>query len=87
VSTCPSEFVEWALRHDIMQLPRDPAHLLADEVARRQAEGEQLPPLRDVLRELLVKMFSVSPDAHLSIHRGYPGRSAAQIRDALGMGW
>ena len=87
VASCPAEFVEWALRHDIRQLPRDPAADLAAELRRRRAAGEVLPPLGQILREQLVAWFTESPDAHLSIHRGYPGRSAAQIRDALGVGW
>jgi len=70
ISTCPAEFVEWALR-----------------LHRRREAGEVLPSLRTVLAEQLVAWFSESPNAHLSIHRGYPGRSAAQIREALGLGW
>ena len=87
ISTCPAEFVEWALRHDIRQLPRDPAAALEADLHRRREGGEVLPPLRTVLAEQLVAWFSESPNAHLSIHRGYPGRSAAQIREALGLGW
>ena len=77
ISTCPAEFVEWALRHDIRQLPRDPAATLEADLHRRRQD----------LAEQLVAWFSESPNAHLSIHRGYPGRSAAQIREALGLGW
>lgn len=87
VSSCPAEFVEWALRHDIRQLPRDPSADLEADLRRRREAGESLPPLRDVLVQQLVGWFEESPHAHLSIHRGYPGRSAAQIREALGVGW
>ena len=87
VASCPAEFVEWALRHDVPQLPRDPADLLNRTIKDRTERHERLPELRDMLREELEQSFRRNPNAHLSMHRAYPGRSAAQIRDALDMGW
>ena len=87
VASCPAEFVEWALRHDVPQLPRDPADLLNRTIKDRTERPERLPELRDMLREELEQSFRRNPNAHLSMHRAYPGRSAAQIRDALDLGW
>jgi hypothetical protein len=86
VASCPAEFVEWALRHDLVQLPRDPGPRVVQELKARG--GDTAPPsIRRVLEEQLTRLFTANGNAHLSIHRGYPGRSAAQIRDALGAGW
>jgi hypothetical protein len=86
VASCPAEFVEWALRHDLVQLPRDPGPMIAHELKARADEASP-PSIRRVLAEQLVERFTANGNAHLSIHRGYPGRSAAQIRAALGVGW
>ena len=50
VASCPAEFVEWALRHDVPQLPRDPADLLNRTIKDRTERDERLPELRDMLR-------------------------------------
>jgi len=80
----PAEFVEWVLRHDIPQLPRDVSGLLRTELNRGAAGG---PAMQGLLFNALVDRFSRSGNAHLSMHRGYPGRTVAQIRDALDVGW
>jgi hypothetical protein len=87
VTSCPAEFVEWALRHDIPQFSRDPAGTLTQALNRHHDAGDAMPDLRTVLVTVLEDAFIANPNAHLSIHRAYAGRSAAQIRDALGMGW
>ena len=80
----PAEFVEWVLRHDIRQLPRDPSELLRPML---EVGGDGGPTVTEMLFESLVTLFEREPNVHLSMHRAYAGRTVAQIRDALEMGW
>ena len=91
----PAEFVEWVMRRDLEQLQRDPTDLLEGAlraaVATTNGDGDLLVggglPLERLTRARLRTFFDEHPDAHLSMHRGYPGRSVAQIRQALEVGW
>jgi hypothetical protein len=86
----PAEFVEWVMAHDIVQIPRDPT----DVVARARAPdagddgaGRSSDDVGRLIEDALVKQFEACPHANLSVHRGYAGRTVAQIRDALQLGW
>lgn len=71
----PQTFIDWVLRHDILQVPNQITALL--------------PPTHDILglpREL-VEVMERNPSMLLGIYHAYPGVSAAQIRDSMGMGW
>jgi hypothetical protein len=79
----PDEFVEWVLEHDLLQMARDPAALFPPPVTENQLADGIAQSAEDRLRGLLTRRRYVN----LSVYRGYPGYSVAQIRDALGLGW
>jgi hypothetical protein len=66
------EFIEWVHAHDMLQLPEDPAAPSADVTLLARRTLTLLYPHRNV---------------QLGFYRAYPGFSAAQIRDGLGIGW
>jgi hypothetical protein len=66
------EFIAWVGDHDILQLPEQPTELTADI---------SLIPRRTLT------LLHKNPNAQLGFYRAYPGFSAAQIRDRLGIGW
>lgn len=67
------EFIEWIEAHDAFQLPERPTGLIIRNLS-------SLP--RDTMLAL-----HRHPNAQLGVYRGYPGFSAAQVRDALSVGW
>jgi len=66
------EFLAWIDAHDAFQLPE-----LATDVS---------PELVTLQRVTLVLLHR-NPNVMLGVYRGYPGYSAAQIRDSLSIGW
>lgn len=68
----PDEFIAWVAAHDAFQMPEQPTDLRPD---MRSVERYSLYALR---RERNVQ---------LGEYRCYPGYSAAQIRQHLGIGW
>lgn len=80
----PSEFLEWVLAHDLLQIPRDPTQSVGEALRRGRGSGRDV---RSLTLGALTSVFEQCPSAHLSMHRGYPGRSVAQIREALEVGW
>ncbi|MEO1057512.1 MAG: hypothetical protein AAFY28_11415 [Actinomycetota bacterium] len=69
------EFLDWIMAHDAFQIPG--------------AITEEFPGLKRVAnapRDLVLAMHE-QPNVQLGIYRGYPGFSAAQVRDRLGVGW
>jgi hypothetical protein len=68
----PDEFIAWIAAHDSFQMPEVPTDLHPD--------------LRGVERHSLL-VLRRERNVQLGIYRGYPGYSAAQIRDHLGIGW
>ncbi len=72
VSEHPDEFVAWVAAHDAFQLPEEPTDLRAD--------------LRAVERETLL-VLRQHPNVQFGVYRCYPGYSAAQVRQALRVGW
>ena len=72
VAEHPDEFVAWVAAHDAFQMPEEPTDLRPD---LGSVERHSLYVLR---RERNVQ---------LGVYRCYPGYSAAQIREHLGIGW
>ncbi|MGI9023257.1 MAG: hypothetical protein ACR2HV_08530 [Acidimicrobiales bacterium] len=72
VSEHPDEFVAWIAAHDAFQLPEEPTDLRPD--------------LRAVERETLL-VLRQHPNVQFGVYRAYPGYSAAQVRQSLGVGW
>ncbi len=66
------EFLAWIDAHDTFQLPEVPTDV-----------GPELVTLQ---RDTLVLLHR-NPNVMLGVYRGYPGFSAAQIRDRLSIGW
>jgi len=71
----PQTFIDWVLRHDVLQVPSQITSLL--------------PPTHDVLGlpRQLVEIMEQHASVQVGIYHAYPGVSVAQIRDATGMGW
>lgn len=65
------EFIDWVDEHDLLQIG-DLMHLS--------------PHLADVPRALVL-LFAEQPHVQLAVYHAYPGVSAAQVRDRLGVGW
>lgn len=72
VEAHPDAFIDWVVARDALQLP------------------EQVTDLSDDLLKLprrLALLMDAEPNAQVFVYRAYPGYSAAQIRDGLGIGW
>lgn len=72
VESDPDAFIEWVRAHDALQLPENVTDL-SDDVLR-------LP--RD-----LALLLDENTNTQLFVYRAYPAYSAAQIRNALKLGW
>lgn len=66
------QFLEWIENHDAFQLPEQPTDITTN--------------LADLRRQTLILLHR-HPNVQLGIYRGYPGFSAAQIRQQLAIGW
>jgi hypothetical protein len=72
VQTHPDQFIDWVADHDAFQFPEVPTDLARD--------------LTSLQRESLVEMHR-KRNVQLGLYRNYPGFSASQIREHLGVGW
>lgn len=81
-------FIEWVHEHDLFQAPDYPTDLFAlQDVAKGIPPGGPPHDLTLLPRDLILQ-FHANPDVSLGGgYRAYPGYSAAQIRDKLGVGW
>lgn len=68
----PDEFIAWVAAHDAFQMPEEPTDVHPD--------------LRRVERHSVL-LLRRERNVQLGVYRCYPGYSAAQIRDRLGIGW
>ncbi len=68
----PDEFIAWVAAHDAFQMPEEPTDLGPD--------------LGSVERHSLL-VLRRERNVQLGVYRCYPGYSAAQIREHLGIGW
>jgi len=82
------EFIDWVHAHDLFQAPDFPTDLFALNKAARANPREAGPPeLRSLTREFVLQLY-VNPNISLGGgYRGYPGFSAAQVRQKFGVGW
>jgi hypothetical protein len=82
------KFIDWVHAHDMYQVPD-----MATDVLRQQeaANGGKSPSGKQDLRELprdLILQLRANPNVSLGTgYRAYPGYSAAQVRQQLGLGW
>ena len=81
-------FIEWVRRHDLYQVPDTATDFLRDQEALNgdnAAAGND--DLSLLLRRLILQLRA-NPNVSLgSGYRAYPGYSAAQVRERLGIGW
>ena len=68
----PDEFIAWVARHDAFQFPEESTDLRPD--------------LSALERENLL-MLRRNANVQFGVYRCYPGYSAAQVRQSLGIGW
>jgi hypothetical protein len=66
------EFIRWVGAHDALQLPD---------------QSTALTPDISLIKRRVLTLLHKNPNVQLGIYRAYPGFSAAQIRDGLGIGW
>lgn len=72
VSKHADEFISWVAAHDAFQMPEESSDLR--------------PELSSLERESLL-VLRQHKNVQLGVYRCYPGYSAAQVRNALGIGW
>lgn len=73
------EFIDWVHAHDALQLPDDPGGLIA-------LVDPDMTNLEELSRALILQLDR-NPNVQLGSYRSYPGHSAAQVREKLGVGW
>jgi hypothetical protein len=72
VEANPDAFIDWVGRHDSLQLPEQ-VTALSDDIL--------------TLPRKLALILDACPNTQLFTYRAYPGYSAAQVREALKIGW
>jgi hypothetical protein len=81
-------FIDWVRDHDLFQAPDYPLDLLVLQDRQKGiAAKDASHKLGTLPRELILQLHA---NRNLSLgggYRGYPGHSAAQIRQKLGEGW
>ena len=81
-------FIEWVRAHDLYQVPDTATDILRDQ---ETLNGDNAASGNDDLRLLprkLILQLRANPNVSLgSGYRAYPGFSAAQVRQQLGIGW
>jgi hypothetical protein len=81
------EFIDWVHAHDLFQAPDFPTDLFALNDAARGAPPGKVHDLRTLPRELILQL-RVNPNLSLGGgYRAYPGFTAPQIRQKMGVGW
>jgi hypothetical protein len=84
------KFIDWVHAHDLYQVPDLATDILRDQEAVR---GDKAASGNDDLLQLprdLVLQLNLKANRNVSLgsgYRAYPGYSAAQVRDKLGIGW
>ena len=82
------KFIDWVHAHDMYQVPDMATDLLKDQEAVRHDAAAKLPDdLRELPRDLILQLHANANVSLGSGYRAYPGYSAAQIRQQLGIGW
>jgi hypothetical protein len=82
-------FIQWVHERDLYQVPDTPTDFLRDQ--ERLNGDKAVAPVNDDLTLLPRKMvLQLRANANVSLgsgYRAYPGFSAAQVRERLGLGW
>lgn len=81
-------FINWVHDRDVYQIPDTATDLLHyGTIGHPAAKSGEVADLRLIARALILQLHA-NPNALLgSGYRGYPGISAARIRDKMGLGW
>ena len=81
-------FIDWVHDRDAYQIPDTATDLLRyGTIGHPAAKSGEVADVRLIARALILQLH-VNPNALLgSGYRGYPGISAARIRDKMGLGW
>ena len=82
-------FIQWVHERDLYQVPDTATDFLRDQEALNGDEA--VSPVNDDLTLLPRKLIlQLRANANVSLgngYRAYPGFSAAQVRERLGLGW
>ncbi len=81
-------FINWVHDRDVYQIPDTATELLHyGTIGQPAVKSGEVADLRLIARALILQLHA-NPNALLgSGYRGYPGISAARIRDKMGFGW
>jgi hypothetical protein len=80
-------FIDWVQARDLLQAPDFPTDLFALNDAARGAPPGKVHDLRTLQREFILQLRA-SPNLSLGGgYRAYPGFTASQIRQKMGVGW
>jgi hypothetical protein len=81
-------FIQWVHDRDLYQVPDTPTDVLRDQEAfKGDTGGSGSDDLTLLPRKLILQLRA---NANVSLgngYRAYPGYSAAQVRERLGLGW
>ncbi len=81
-------FIDWVREHDLFQAPDFPIELFGLQDIQKGREPNHPPHAIESLPRELILQLHANPNISLGGgYRGYPGFSAAQIRNKLGVGW
>ena len=81
-------FIQWIHEHDLYQVPDTPTGVLRDQDALNGDNAESGDDDLNLLPRRLILQLRVNANVSLgSGYRAYPGFSAAQVRDRMGLGW
>jgi hypothetical protein len=81
-------FIQWVHERDLYQLPDTPTGVLRDQDALNGDNAESGDDDLNLLPRRLILQLRVNANVSLgSGYRAYPGFSAAQVRDRMGLGW
>lgn len=81
------EFIDWVHAHDLFQAPDFPTDLFALHDAARGDPPGKVHDLTTLPRELVLQL-RLNPNLSLGGgYRAYPGFTAPQIREKMGVGW
>jgi hypothetical protein len=81
-------FIQWIHEHDLYQVPDTPTDVLRDQEALNGDRAESGDDNLTLLPRRLILQLRVNANVSLgSGYRAYPGFSAAQVRERLGLGW
>jgi hypothetical protein len=82
------KFIDWVHARDLFQVPDFPTDLFALQDAQQGLPPDSPPHELRSLSRAMILQFHANPNVSLGGgYRGYPGVSAAQVRQKMGVGW